>query len=65
MPAKLGGTLFGKPRSQVIKHPGALTAAAAKHGISKLQEAETESHSSNPQIRARGNLGKRFIKKTL
>jgi len=45
-----------------IKHPGALTAAAKKHGVSKLQEAEKESHSSNPKIRGRGNLGKRFIK---
>jgi hypothetical protein len=45
-----------------IKHPGALTAAAKKHGVSKLQEAEKESHSSNPHIRSRGNLGKRFIK---
>jgi len=27
-----------------------------------LQEAEKESHSSNPKIRGRGNLGKRFIK---
>ncbi len=45
-----------------VKHPGALTAAAKKHGVSKLQEADKESHSSNPHIRARGNLGKRFIK---
>ena|SRR6185312_8347745 len=57
------GTLFGKPRGDVIKHPGALTAAAKAHGRSKLQEAEKESHSSDPSIRARGNLGKRFIKR--
>ena len=44
-----------------VKHPGALTAAAKRHGVSKLQEAERESHSSNPSIRARGALGKRFI----
>ena len=48
-----------------VKHPGALTAAAARAGRSKLQEAEVESHSSDPSIRARGNLGKRFIKKTV
>jgi hypothetical protein len=48
-----------------VKHPGALTAAARKSGVSKLEEAEKESHSSNPHIRARGNLGKRFIKKTI
>lgn len=45
-----------------VKHPGALTEAAKEHGVSKLQEAEKESHSSNPHIRARGLLGKRFIK---
>jgi hypothetical protein len=44
-----------------IKHPGALTRAASEHGVSKRQEAERESHSSNPHIRARGILGKRFI----
>ena len=48
-----------------VKHPGALTAAAKRHGKSKLQEAESESHSSNSHIRSRGNLGKRFIKKTI
>jgi hypothetical protein len=48
-----------------VKHPGALTAAAKQNGRSKLQEAEVESHSSNPHIRARGALGKRFIKKTI
>lgn len=51
--------------SGAIKHPGALTAAAKKAGRSKLQEAEVESHSSNPHIRARGNLGKRLIRKTI
>lgn len=48
-----------------VQHPGALTAAAKRNGKSKLQEAEAESHSSDPSIRARGNLGKRFIKKTI
>jgi hypothetical protein len=45
-----------------VKNPGALTRAAKRNGRSKLQEAEVESHSSNPSIRSRGNLGKRFIK---
>lgn len=45
-----------------IKHPGALTNAAARHGVSKKQEAEKESHSSDPSIRGRGNLGLRFMK---
>lgn len=48
-----------------VKHKGALTRAAAGHGVSKLQEAEKESHSSNPHIRARGALGKRFIQKKI
>jgi hypothetical protein len=47
---------------RAVKHPGALTAAAKRHGLSKSAEAEKESHSSNPHIRARGNLGKRFMK---
>ena len=47
---------------KAVKHPGALTRAAQEAGRSKLQEAEKESHSSDPHIRARGNLGKRFIK---
>ena len=45
-----------------VRHPGALTRAAQESGRSKLQEAEKESHSSNPHIRARGALGLRFIK---
>ena len=48
-----------------IRHPGALTAAAKEHGVSKMQEAEKESHSSNPHIRARGALGVRLIKKSI
>jgi hypothetical protein len=44
-----------------IRHPGALKKAARRHGISTKEEAERESHSSNPKIRARGNLGKRFL----
>lgn len=48
-----------------VKHPGALTAAAKRHGVSKLQEAEKESDSKNPKIRARGALGERFIKKAV
>jgi hypothetical protein len=54
-----------KPKKWIqsaVKHPGALTEAAKQAGRSKLQEAEVESHSSNASIRARGNLGKRFIK---
>lgn len=48
-----------------VRHPGALTEAAKENGVSKLQEAEKESHSNNPSIRGRGALGVRFIKKSL
>jgi hypothetical protein len=44
-----------------IKHPGSLRAAAKRRGVSTLQEAEHESHSSNKKIRSRGNLGKTLI----
>lgn len=36
--------------------------AAERKGISTLQEAEKESHSSNPHIRGRGLLGVRLIR---
>ncbi len=52
-------------KNPAIKHPGALTAAASEHGVSKLQEAEKESHSSDKHIRSRGALGIRLIKKTI
>jgi hypothetical protein len=48
-----------------VKHPGSLTAAAKRHGVSKLQEAEKEAKSKNPHIRGRGLLGERFIKKSI
>lgn len=59
---------MAKPKHWIqgaVKHPGALSRAAKEHGKSKLAEAESESHSSNPHIRARGNLGKRFIEKRI
>lgn len=48
-----------------VRHSGALTAAAKEHGVSKLQEAEKESHSKDPHIRGRGSLGVRLIKKRI
>jgi hypothetical protein len=48
-----------------VKHPGALTESASEHGVSKLQEAEKESHSDNPHIRGRGLLGVRMIKRKI
>lgn len=64
----IGERLVGKKKNWIkgaVKHPGALTEAARRNGRSKLEEAEVESHSSNPHIRARGNLGKRFLKKEI
>lgn len=42
-------------------HSHPVVRAAKEHGISTLQEAERESHSSNPKIRGRGSLGIRLI----
>ncbi len=39
--------------------------AAESKGISTLQEAEHESHSSDPHIRSRGALGVRLIKRKI
>lgn len=47
---------------KAIKHPGRLTEAASRNGISKLAQAEKWSHSTDPSKRGAGNLGKRFIK---
>ena len=48
-----------------IKHKGLLTEEAKESGRSKLQQAEVDSHSSNPSKRARGFLGIRFITKKI
>jgi hypothetical protein len=48
-----------------IKRPGSLTRAARAHGVSKLEEARKEAHSTDPHIRGRGILGERLIKKTI
>ena len=50
-----------KGKDGAVKHPGALKAAAKRHGKSTKEEAEDESKSSDPKIRSRGNLGKRFL----
>jgi hypothetical protein len=52
-----------KGRSGAVKHPGALTEAAKRHGRSKVEEARIESHSTDPHIRGRGILGLRFMGK--
>jgi hypothetical protein len=53
-----------KPKKWIqgaISHPGAEKAAAARNGRSTLEEANAESKSSDPHIRSRGLLAKRFI----
>jgi hypothetical protein len=47
---------------KAIKHPGRLTEAAHRNGISKMEQAERWSHSSDPSKRGAGTLGKRLIK---
>jgi hypothetical protein len=54
------GNLFGKPSSEIIKHPHAVQNAAAKHGKSVPEEAKAESKSPNRKIAARGRLALRF-----
>lgn len=39
-------TLFGKPKSQVIKHPGALTRAAKRAGMSNSEYEQKHKHDS-------------------
>lgn len=57
--------MAGKDRwiQGAVRHKGSLKRAAKKHGRSTLQEAKTESHSSNKKIASRGRLGLRFLGK--
>jgi len=45
---------------KAVKHPGRETERAREHGVSVHQQLETDSHSSDPSLRAAGNLGLRF-----
>jgi hypothetical protein len=42
----MASTLFGKPRSQVVKHPGSFKAAAQRAGETTHQLAEKDKHMS-------------------
>ena len=61
--ARKRGTLFGKPRSQVVKHPGSFKRAAKKAGRTVAQEARAVlrpgSHASRKMKRKAG-LAKAF-----
>jgi hypothetical protein len=54
------GHLFGKQSGDVVKHPGAVKEAAARHGKSTAAEAKEESKSPDKKIAARGRLAMRF-----
>jgi hypothetical protein len=45
-----------------VKHPGVEKKRAQEHGISTHEQLERDSHSSDPTLRGRGNLGLRFEK---
>lgn len=53
------GTLFGKPRGEVIKHPGAFSAKAAAAGKSTAQYAK-EKASAPGQLGKQARLAKAF-----
>ena len=48
--------------SGAIKHKGIEKRRAKEHGISTHQQLVKDSHSANPTLRGRGNLGLRFEK---
>jgi hypothetical protein len=58
-----GGTLFGKPRSEVIKHPGAFKAKAEHAGMSTsayaAKVAKPDSKAS-PQTKKQAVLARNF-----
>ncbi len=45
---------------KAVKHPGIEIAKAKRNGISTHAQLERDSHSKNPTVRGRGNLGLRF-----
>jgi hypothetical protein len=59
------GTLFGKPRSEVIKHPGAFSAKAAKAGKSTAayaRQVTKPSSKASTQTKRQANLAQTFAK---
>lgn len=59
------GTLFGKPRSSVIKHPGAFSAKAKSAGMSTsafAQKVTAPGSKASTQTKRQGNLAKTFAK---
>jgi hypothetical protein len=59
------GTLFGKPREEVVKHPGAFTAKAQKAGKSTgayASQVLKPSSKASTQTKRQANLAKTFAK---
>lgn len=57
------GTLFGKPRGEVVKHPGSFKAAAKKAGKTVAQEAKSVLKSgskASPAMKKKAGLAKAF-----
>jgi hypothetical protein len=60
---KSSGTLFGKPREEVVKHPGAFTAKADKAKMSTSAYASKvlkEDSKASPQTKKQAGLAKAF-----
>ncbi len=58
-----GGTLFGKPKSSVIKHPGAFSAKAKSAGMSTSQFTKkvlAPGSNASPQTKKQAGLAKAF-----
>ena len=58
-------TLFGKPKSQVVKHPGAFSAKAKKAGMSTSAYASkvtAKGSKASTQTKRQANLAKTFAK---
>lgn len=45
---------------KAITHPGVEKAKAKRNGVSTRQQLETDAKSTDPKVRARGELGLRF-----
>lgn len=57
------GTLFGKPKSQVVKHPGAFSKKAKSAGMSTQQYAEaitSPTSKASPATKKQAALAKAF-----
>ena len=57
------GTLFGKPKSQVIKHPGAFSAKAKKAGVSNdalITKVLKKGSTASAQTKKQAALAKAF-----